>query len=235
MDFTSFSLEPPKTGGKQTAVYVQNCIVVFEFARTNGTRQLEYLDFVCDCPDSNKNDYFFVLHVWLKLFLSRSLRQQFDSIELWTDGGPHHFKTRFCQWMWHWLSNSAFGGKRITHNFFASYHGHSLADSHAATGKRLLRSQYAVSEAQRLAPTTAPLYWGPTSARDLAQLFSHAASNTQCYAFDHLSRDDVLRPPVQPLDAIKSKHSFVYERDECRAFERTADGAGTLFHFRILS
>src|SRR5688500_11881346 len=19
----------------------------------------------------------------------------------WSDGGPHHFKTRYCQWMWH--------------------------------------------------------------------------------------------------------------------------------------
>lgn len=239
MDFTSASLEPPKTGRDKnkddTTVYVQNCIVVLEFVE-KGTRHLEYLDFLCDTPDgNNKNDYHFVLHVWLRLFRCYMLREAFDSIEVWTDGGPHHFKTRYCQFMWHMLSSMYFDGKRITHNFFTSYHGHSLADAHAATDKRLLRTQYDVSQQQRFQPTEASIYWGPCSAADLAALLSAHATNTQAFHLPSIPRDEGLKPDVLPLNAIKSKHCFVYERNTCRAFERTNEGEGQPFSFTVLS
>ncbi len=45
----------------------------------------------------------------------------------WTDGGPHYFKTRYCQWTWSWLSTQRFAGRRISHHFFAPFSSHSLA------------------------------------------------------------------------------------------------------------
>ena len=47
-------------------VYVQDLILVMEFIE-QGHRCTEYIDFICDSPDSNKNDYHFVLHA-MQLF-----------------------------------------------------------------------------------------------------------------------------------------------------------------------
>ncbi len=66
MDFTSFSLEPDADESDQRMVYVQDFILVMEFIE-EGRRCTEYIDFVCDSPDSNKNDYHFVLHA-MQLF-----------------------------------------------------------------------------------------------------------------------------------------------------------------------
>lgn len=121
MDFTSAYLTP-KTGHKQETVTVQDCIIVLEYftldKEGNRVRNRQNLDFLCDCPDTNKHDYFFVLQVWRSLFEIKQLNQHFDTIDIFTDGGPHHFRTRFCQWMWLWLSCNSFDNKRITHHFF---------------------------------------------------------------------------------------------------------------------
>lgn len=235
MDFTSFSLDPPKTGSKEQVIYVQDCIVVLEYLADDGKRQLEYLDFLCGCPSTNKNDYFFVLNVWLKLFLLKDLASRFDRIDIWTDGGPHHFKTRYCQWMWHFLSSSRFGGKRIAHHFFTSYHGHSLADAHAATGKRLLRNALHASEQQRAALSEADPYWGPGSAADLAHLLCSQASHTEAIHLPSIHRDEGTKPDVLPLRDLKQYHSFVYEANACREFDRSNDGAGYPFSFTFLT
>jgi len=66
MDFTSFALEPDADESDQRMVYVQDFILVMEFME-QGCRCTEYIDFVCDSPDSNKNDYHFVLHA-MQLF-----------------------------------------------------------------------------------------------------------------------------------------------------------------------
>ena len=98
MDFTSTFLTP-KIGHQANHTVVQDCIVVMEYI-LDGQLHRENIDFLCDCSDTNTNDYHFVLHVWLRLFQCYRLREAFDSIEVWTDGGPHHFKTRYCQFMW---------------------------------------------------------------------------------------------------------------------------------------
>ena len=67
MDFTSFSLEPDADESDQRMVYVQDFILVMEFIE-QGRRCTEYIDFVCDSPDSNKNDYHFVLHAMQRFF-----------------------------------------------------------------------------------------------------------------------------------------------------------------------
>jgi len=98
MDFTSVYLRPKINHSVQSCT-VQDCILVLEYLNSEGARIRENLDFLCDCPDTNANDYHFVLHVWLLLFQRKQFNAFFDSIDVWTDGGPHHFKTRFCQWM----------------------------------------------------------------------------------------------------------------------------------------
>jgi hypothetical protein len=215
MDFTSVYLTP-KIGHDASNTTVQDCIVVLEYMEAGQRRRVNF-DFLCDCAETNKNDYHFVLHVWLKLFMEFQIRERFDILLVWSDGGPHHFKTRYCQWMWHWLSVNRFSNKPIIHNFFASYHGHSLADSHAAAIKRVLRSQYTTSQIQRFSPNTSALYWGPANAPEFASLLSHACPNTQLYIFPRIDRNPLLKPNCSAVDEIKKKHCFVYAGGNCAA------------------
>jgi hypothetical protein len=230
MDFTSAFLTP-KIGHQQNRTTVQDCIVVLEYM-SGGRRVRENLDFLCDCPDTNANDYHFVLHVWLSLFIHKRFIDHFDCIDIWTDGGPHHFKTRYCQWMWQWLSTQRFAGRRISHHFFASYHGHSLADAHAAAIKRILRSEYQRSQLQRISPVLSAIEWGPEDAMQLGRLLDKAAS-TQVCVIPHIDRDTALKPDPFPLVHIKRQHCFDYEKGKCYSAELSAGALKKLFSFRL--
>ena len=59
MDFTSTYLTP-KIGHSNNHSVVQDCIVVLEYM-SNGQRMRENINFLCDCQESNKNDYHFVI------------------------------------------------------------------------------------------------------------------------------------------------------------------------------
>jgi len=56
MDFTSVYLRPKIGHGVQSCT-VQDCIVVLEYLTPAGSRVRENLDFLCDCQDTNANDY----------------------------------------------------------------------------------------------------------------------------------------------------------------------------------
>jgi hypothetical protein len=230
MDFTSVFLTP-KLGHAANNTVVQDCIVVLEYV-TTGNRVRENLDFLCDCTETNANDYHFVLHVWLLLFRSKQLDKHFDSIDIWTDGGPHHFKTRYCQWMWQWLSTHRFGGRRISHHFFASYHGHSLADAHAATIKRSLRTDYNMSQLQRFNHTCSAVYWGPASATQLGAVLQRC-SQTQICVLPHIDRDPALKPNPQGIVHMKRQHCFEYQDGRCYSSELSAGALKKRFAFRL--
>lgn len=222
MDFTSVYLSPK--GGDN--VYIQDCIVVLEWIEydpitRNNRRQRLNLDYLCGHADTNKNDYHFVLHVWLKVFMDYRLNERFNCISIWSDGGPKHFKTRYCQWMWHYLSMYNFNMKPICHNFFGSYHGHSLADGHAASIKRVLHTEYHTSALQRLTPSTVALYWGPSTCDHYKELIERACNATKVHIFPSIDRDPLLRPAIHAIDQIKKKHCFVYVTGVCSASERS--------------
>lgn len=200
-------------------VQVQDCIVVLEYYQPDGSFARRNFDFLCT-DETNKNDYHFVLHVWVWLFLHLNLQRDFDQIEIWSDGGPHHFKTRYCQFMWHCLSLLRFGGKRITHNFFASYHGHSLADGHAASVKRCLLKRYLLTELERSTGQRTASF-GPTNVTQVAEVISAECANTHVQIFSSIDRDNERKPQVKGIEHIKSYHSFVYQNGQCFAKERT--------------
>jgi hypothetical protein len=233
VDFTCTYLTP-KIGHQQASTTVQDCIVVFEFME-GGERKRINLDYLCDCADTNKNDYHFMLHVWLKLFHDYQINERFDMLIIWTDGGPHHFKTRYCQWMWHFLSTYCFDKKTILHNFFASYHGHSLADSHAAAIKKALHTQYNTSQIQRFSPTASALYWGPSNATEFAALLAHACANTHIHVFSSIDRDPKLKPDVSSIKHIKSQHCFVYQDGLCASAATSSSPGSTCFSLELKS
>jgi hypothetical protein len=94
MDFTSVFLKPKGSQG----AYVKDCIFVLEWVEGDQRRRL-HCDYLCDCPDTNQNDYHFLLHAVLHLFREQQLQRRFDLLLVWSNGGGHHFKTCFCQWM----------------------------------------------------------------------------------------------------------------------------------------
>jgi hypothetical protein len=136
--------------------------------------------------------------------------------------------------MWHFLSSASFSNKPIAHNFFSSYHGHSMADSHAATDKRLLRAAYNTSELQRKEVSEAPISWGPSSGADLSTLFTENASRTQSFYLPSIPRDADLKPHIAGLTLIKSQHRFEYAEGTCLAFQRTGELFGKPFRFKYL-
>lgn len=230
VDFTSAFLTP-KIGHQSNHSVVQDCIVVLEYM-SNGQRMRENIDFLCDCQETNKNDYHFVLHVWLILFHFKKINDHFDCIDIWSDGGPHHFKTRYCQWMWHWLSVHKCNNKRISHHFFASYHGHSLADAHAASIKRNIRTEYNMSQLQRFDTSTLAIYWGPENAAALGRLISKC-SNTEICVIPHIDRDPALKPDPIPLVHIKRQHRFDYENGLCYRSELSEGTEKKRFSFQL--
>lgn len=216
MDFTSVALAD-KPGG---SAIVQDCILVLQYK--DGDRTITCnLDFLCT-HSSNKHDYYFVLQVWLDLFVKEKLKERFDRIDVWSDGGPHHFKTRYCQCMWHLLSQVAFCEKAIAHHFYPSYHGHSLADGHAGHVKSVIDKAYKLSELQRvITPLTAT--FGPSTIEEVAALIRNNSSNTTVTVFDAIDRSSD-KPNVRAVPSIKSKHYFLYEGGIAFASEAKGEG-----------
>jgi hypothetical protein len=190
---------------------------------------------VAKTDDSNKHDYHFVLQVWVYLFLHLQLNSFFDRIDIWTDGGPHHFKARYCQFMWHALSTLRFDKKPITHNFFASYHGHSFADGHAAVVKRTPLSELQrttalpgatwgpsnVNEIAELIRGSCQNTWGPSNVNEVADLIRENGENTEVVVFNQIDRDDKDKPQVKRVPEIKTLHSLTHKDGECFGKVRT--------------
>jgi hypothetical protein len=207
--------------------------VVLEYINNNGERIRQYCDFICDHHKTNKNDYYFVYQVW-QYIMNVPLIHTFDEILIWSDGGPHHFKTRYCQWMWHHLSTCYFKQKRITHNFFAAYHGHSLADAHAAKGKQAIKYEYIHSQQTRMNNSARNSYWGPRSSLDIKMILDKKIENTTAIVLPIIDRDDELKPRIAGLPNIKQYHSFTYEGNHCCLRELTNSDSPQFFHFQYL-
>ena len=77
-----------------------------------------------------KNDICFVAEVFFNHLVPKLM--VYDEILFWTDGGPKHFKISPLIKLIHKLSNNQLKNKKISHHFFASYHGHSICDAAAA-------------------------------------------------------------------------------------------------------
>jgi hypothetical protein len=96
-----------------------------------------YITFVAKSSD-DKNDIKFVVAAWIQMVL-QGIFEPYKSIEIWSDGGPKHFKITASIVFFGTLQN--YFNKKITYNFFTSYHGHSVCDTMASHMKRKLRTE----------------------------------------------------------------------------------------------
>lgn len=119
--------------------FYQDLIICFYYhnpAEPDGLGR-SYFHFVARSTDQ-KNDVNFVIAAWKKM-AQEEFFNRFDSIYIFSDGGPKHFKV---------TGNLAFFAvlqqqlnKNITYCFFESNHGHSVCDAVAAQAKNQIENR----------------------------------------------------------------------------------------------
>jgi hypothetical protein len=127
--------------------------------------------------------------------------------------------------MWHALSELRFNHKQIHHHFFASYHGHSLADAHAALIKRSLNTRYKITQFERVTEYESAT-WGPATVEEVAAVIKANCSNTEVHIFNDIDRNEEHKPDVKPISSIKSQHWFEYQNGKCVAALLTGTARG---------
>jgi hypothetical protein len=130
------------------------------------------------------------------------------------------------------LAVQYFDKRRISHHFFASYHGHSLADAHAASIKRFIRTDYKMSQLQRFDTTTLAIYCTPEDGVALGRVLQKC-SNTEVCVIPGIDRDPGLKPDPFSLVHIKRQHRFDYENGRCFSAERSEGALKKLFSFQL--
>ena len=144
----------------------------------------------------------------------------YKTFDLWSDGGPHHFKNKNAIYMWYRLMKE-FGVchlllVKLTHqqvnfrvNMFAPYHGWNHCDTAASQFK------FHCNEIQlnRDMVIDTP-YLFPAAVDDLE---GHSA-----HVLQHIQRGN--KALVEGLDGIRSTYfCFRFEGDICQAYKRSHD------------
>jgi hypothetical protein len=207
LDFTKVYLDV----ASENVVEVLVCVFM---RRVDESIETEYIDFLCSDRETRANDYFFVRQALDSIFRQRQhiYTGDIQQLTLWTDGGPHHFKTNYHMDYLRTLASER--GIQINHNFFPSYHGHSLADGHAGTLKSCAKKLNIWTEGERLKGF--PCMKGPQSASELAGQLQTKMKNTKMVVFDKVDRQPRLKPAekdLEKLDKIKSFHWMIFKPD----------------------
>lgn len=121
--------------------------------------------------------------------------------------------------MWHELAKEH--QKMIVHSFFASYHGHSLADGHAATVKSIIRREFIASEGDRR--SNRKVNYGPTCADDMKDVLDRVLHTCYETVVIPISIDRSFpKPSIPAIPEIKKKHCFVYRSNgQCTNYSLT--------------
>jgi len=198
-DFSPFcNVYDSKRSMSESLANIQN-LTVTVYHTDGGKRRHVHLDHFA--PESN--DHHFVRRVFLALSTRPELKHVFDAegrrvgnvdwIELWTDGGPKHFKTRrTLTFVLVELKRRMPWIKRLTWAFYASHHGKSVNDAHSAVCKRIIWR--VVLDGDRIE--------GP---KMLAELVSNI-KNTEATYFEFLDRDEAF--DCSSIPGLRGHHFF---------------------------
>ena len=106
-------------------------------ARSVTSLDTRYFHFVADTTE-NTNDKYFVFGVWLRLLAMDFLRGG-KLVQIWSDGGPKHFKIRATLHFFAYLAYKYRGTHEFRYNFFLENHGHCVCDATASHAKKKLK------------------------------------------------------------------------------------------------
>jgi hypothetical protein len=184
---------------------------------------IQYIDVICSDKPTKHNDWYFVRAGWEVLIEQVKLFELSGTIYIFSDGCGAQFKNRYTQALFSQLSNKH--NKTIHYNFFISYHGHSIADSHAGHIKRVLLREFLSSQQDR---KDGKENWGPYDGQTTATRLMSNVSHTYVVQLDKIEREteQIHKPNVKPLNGIKQYHCFVYnpqQPNECIAYTLTGN------------
>jgi len=149
----------------------------------------DYYHFVGEQGDTN--DIYFVITVWEHMFKTKIIPDNITNIEIWSDGGPKHFKQKKTMYYFSTLQQKY--QKTITYHFYQSYHGHNSCDAAAAHAKNAINLQ------QR--DTNIPSYTAQDLCNSINTVNHHHAQQVPPINKPHIK--------VSKLDGIKS--FFMYK------------------------
>ena len=177
-DFTKFYTRSGK---------VVDLVLVVFFRNNENEINWEYLDYFSTDPE----DFYLVRAAWTHLLIETTKLQRFNTIFIWSDGAVQHFKQAKTLY---WFSTfPQVYQKGVNYSFFASYHGHSMCDSHAGIGKQQITRRETENQLQML------------NADDICEVYSTLKKTTTYSVIGN--RDHVVH--VKPFRGILSYHQYV--------------------------
>lgn len=188
MDFSGYRKAYDRRSSLGDAFFAFQALHITVFSREDD--QVARRNFDYFSPD--ENDYFFVRRSLLDLFGILRDEVKNECVEFWTDGGPKHFKTRRSIFFGVCELKSLFRCGRILWNFFASHHGKSICDAHAAHVKHVLHKLARAGVRSE-------------GAEDFARA-AEKVRRTRATSFKFLNKSNAF--DVTSMQGIKSFHCF---------------------------
>lgn len=189
------------------STFFQNLIIcIYEFGG-EGKELKRYYHHFMGQESSTKNDVWFVISVWKKMFESDFFKG-IKNIYIYSDGGPKHFKVTscisfFCALQQKYLVN-------ISYNFYESHHGHSICDG-AAHFKGYLNRYQRIHQIPLKKP------------KDMVDLACHIHNH-----LGHLAPINELAIDTFPtFHGIRSYYKFTFSNNLIYAYSRSEDKVHT--------
>jgi hypothetical protein len=174
-----------------------------------------HFDFLSDNAGAQKNDSCYV-EAALCTGITNGIFDGFSRVHFFSDGGPKHFKNVYGmlvarRWRSIWKKKRPeLPVPELVWNFFASYHGHSLADSHASHVSQLLRrEQSAAVHTQRT-----ELAVIPSSAEAVGDLIQRKLVNCTSFTLARIPRPEVRTDLRSLAGGIKKFHQFRFPQEK---------------------
>lgn len=152
-----------------------------------------YYHFIASEKNTTNNIRFVVL-AWIQ-FMKMNILQE-SEIEVWSDGGPKHFKISPTMYLFSYLAK-IYKSKRWRYHFWPSRHGHSVCDAAASHLKTAIKSYISCH------------HQGIT---DLSQILSLHVKSHQFFILENIP-DIPEYIALSTMHQIKQYHLFLFDGD----------------------
>ena len=217
LDFSCYRVAYRLKSSMSYAYLMTLCLHIIVLAMVKGELTTQNYDYFA--PESN--DYFFYRRVMLDLMESATLisgmrLRDAKRVSIWSDGGPKHFKIKQLIAFVSVEVKTRFRFSSVCWCYFASHHGKSICDSHAAVVKRR--------------------FWrtaihGPSE--DAAHV-NERVKNTTAKSLNYFGRETESFEVKGFVDGVKAMHHFECV-DDLDAKRALPDDDASKLKFNILS
>lgn len=171
----------------------QDLIIVLMFHDPDSETGIkhQYHHFVAESSDIS-NDIVFVICCW-EILAGSILLDDYEQIDIWSDGGPKHFKISACMQYFSQLQTLR-STQKIVYNFFFAYHGHGICDTAASHAKRAML----LHEKNKQEPIS--------NARKAVEIINNIPKH-----YSQLVTPTPEKIQVKTMQAIRTYHKFTFE------------------------